>query len=48
MDKTMFILDEKDMPTAWYNIQADLPEPLPPLLHPARPSMSRSSAQSGG
>ncbi|MBN1643290.1 MAG: TrpB-like pyridoxal phosphate-dependent enzyme [Dehalococcoidales bacterium] len=22
------------MPTQWYNIQADLPEPLPPLLHP--------------
>jgi tryptophan synthase beta chain len=35
MDRTKFILDEKDMPTAWYNIQADLPEPLPPLLHPA-------------
>ena len=35
MDKTKFILDEKDMPTAWYNIQVDLPEPLPPLLHPA-------------
>jgi len=34
MDRTKFILDEKDMPTAWYNIQADLPEPLPPLLHP--------------
>src|SRR4030042_5062060 len=35
MDKTKFILEEKDMPTAWYNIQADLPEPLPPLRHPA-------------
>ena len=36
MDKqqTKFILEEKDMATAWYNIQADLPEPLPPLLHP--------------
>ena len=36
MDKnqTKFILDEKDLATAWYNIQADLPEPLPPLLHP--------------
>ena len=34
MDKTKFVLDEKDMPSAWYNIQADLPEPLPPLLHP--------------
>ena len=36
MDKhqTKFVLDEKDMATAWYNIQADLPEPLPPYLHP--------------
>jgi len=33
MDKnqTNIILDEKDMATAWYNIQADLPEPLPPF-----------------
>ncbi len=23
------------MPTAWYNIQADLPKPLPPVLNPA-------------
>ncbi|MDP2920009.1 MAG: TrpB-like pyridoxal phosphate-dependent enzyme [Dehalococcoidia bacterium] len=34
MDKTKFYLEENEMPTAWYNIQADLPEPLPPLLHP--------------
>ena len=34
MERTKFILDEKDMPTQWYNIQADLPEPLPPLRHP--------------
>jgi len=34
MERSKFILDEKDMPTAWYNIQADLPEPLPPLRHP--------------
>ena len=34
MERTKFILDEKEMPTSWYNIQADLPEPLPPLLHP--------------
>jgi tryptophan synthase beta chain len=34
VERTKFILDEKDMPTQWYNIQADLPEPLPPLLHP--------------
>ena len=24
------ILDEKDIPKQWYNIQADLPEPLEP------------------
>jgi len=29
-----FTLEEKEMPTKWYNIQADLPEPLPPPLHP--------------
>src|SRR5438874_1089277 len=29
-----FLLDEKDLPTHWYNIQADLPVPLPPPLHP--------------
>jgi len=34
VERTKFILDEKDMPTQWYNIQADLPEPLPPVLHP--------------
>jgi tryptophan synthase beta chain len=28
------ILTEKEMPTKWYNIQADLPKPLPPVLHP--------------
>jgi tryptophan synthase beta chain len=34
-DRSMFFLDQKDMPTQWYNVQADLPEPLPPVLHPA-------------
>jgi tryptophan synthase beta chain len=34
MDKSKFLLDEKDIPKQWYNIQADLPEPLPPMLHP--------------
>src|SRR5437899_11407422 len=29
-----FQLDEKDLPTHWYNIQADLPVPPPPVLHP--------------
>jgi len=35
MDKrTKFTLDENEIPTRWYNILADLPEPLPPILHP--------------
>jgi tryptophan synthase beta chain len=33
-NRAMYFLDQKDMPTHWYNIQADLPEPLPPVLHP--------------
>lgn len=35
MEKVKYILDEKEMPQYWYNILADLPEPLPPVLHPA-------------
>jgi len=35
MERTKFLLDENEMPTAWYNIQADLPKPLPPVMHPA-------------
>ncbi len=35
MDKrTKFTLDEEEIPRYWYNIQADLPEPLPAVLHP--------------
>jgi tryptophan synthase beta chain len=33
-DQTKFVLQESDMPKAWYNIQADLPFDLPPVLHP--------------
>jgi len=33
-ERTKFILDESEIPRQWYNIQADLPEPLPPALHP--------------
>ncbi|MFO8011504.1 MAG: TrpB-like pyridoxal phosphate-dependent enzyme [Dehalococcoidia bacterium] len=35
MERTQYFLDEKDMPTQWYNILPDLPEPLPDVLHPA-------------
>jgi len=31
---TKYLLDEARMPRAWYNIQADLPLPLPAVLHP--------------
>ena len=34
MEKKIF-LSEKEMPKAWYNIQADLKSPLPPPLNPA-------------
>jgi tryptophan synthase beta chain len=33
-ETTKFTLSEKEMPTKWYNVQPDLPEPLPPPLHP--------------
>ena len=33
-DKTKYLLDESEMPKAWYNIQADLKVPVPPVLHP--------------
>ncbi|MER3474082.1 MAG: TrpB-like pyridoxal phosphate-dependent enzyme [Armatimonadota bacterium] len=32
---THFVLSQSDIPTHWYNILTDLPEPLPPPLHPA-------------
>jgi tryptophan synthase beta chain len=34
-NRTKFLLDEKDIPSKWYNIQADLKTPAPPVLHPA-------------
>ena len=35
MSSKRVLLSESEMPTAWYNLQADLPEPVPPPLHPA-------------
>src|ERR671932_413335 len=32
--RTKYVLDEADLPTQWYNIQADLKTPVPPVLHP--------------
>jgi tryptophan synthase beta chain len=31
---TKFLLPESQIPRFWYNIQADLPTPAPPVLHP--------------
>ena len=33
-DQIKFLLDENDIPTSWYNIAADLPDPPAPVLHP--------------
>ena len=33
MDFKVF-LEERDIPTRWYNITPDLPAPLPPVIHP--------------
>jgi len=35
MKTTKYFLDETKLPKEWYNIAADLPGPLPPVLHPA-------------
>ena len=33
-DTVKYLLPEQDIPKTWYNINADLPEPLAPVLHP--------------
>jgi tryptophan synthase beta chain len=33
-EQTKYVLDEADLPTRWYNVVPDLPEPPPPPLHP--------------
>ena len=33
-DQKKFFLSENDIPKQWYNVQADLPKPLDPALHP--------------
>ncbi|MDW7710350.1 MAG: TrpB-like pyridoxal phosphate-dependent enzyme [Deferrisomatales bacterium] len=34
MDQTKYLLTEKDIPRQWYNIAADMPNPMKPPLHP--------------
>jgi tryptophan synthase beta chain len=31
---TKYLLTEREMPTRWYNVQADLKTPAPPVMHP--------------
>ena len=33
-DSIKYMLDESRIPKVWYNLAADLPKPLPPVLHP--------------
>ncbi|MBI2940446.1 MAG: TrpB-like pyridoxal phosphate-dependent enzyme [Chloroflexi bacterium] len=33
-NSTKIVLGESELPAQWYNIQADLPRPLPPVIHP--------------
>ncbi|NKC14534.1 MAG: TrpB-like pyridoxal phosphate-dependent enzyme [Gammaproteobacteria bacterium] len=33
-DQIKFLLDEEHLPKSWYNLQADLPQPAAPVLHP--------------
>ena len=35
MTTTKFLLPEDRIPTTWYNVVPDLPNGLPPMLHPA-------------
>jgi tryptophan synthase beta chain len=34
MTSKKILLDEEEIPKQWYNIQPDLPKPLPPMIHP--------------
>ncbi len=33
--ESQYLLSQHDVPRRWYNVQPDLPAPLPPALHPA-------------
>jgi tryptophan synthase beta chain len=34
VEQTKFLLDESQLPTRWYNVRADMPNPPQPVLHP--------------
>jgi tryptophan synthase beta chain len=35
MEQVKYFLSEREIPRQWYNLQADLPHPVPPYIHPA-------------
>ena len=35
-----YVLDETQIPKSWYNLAADLPVPLPTVLHPETQRLS--------
>jgi tryptophan synthase beta chain len=34
MEQTKYLLGENEIPRAWYNVRADMPNPAQPVLHP--------------
>jgi tryptophan synthase beta chain len=34
VEQTKFVLAESELPRRWYNIRADMPNPMQPILHP--------------
>ena len=42
MRKTKVVLPESELPRQWYNVLADFPKPMPPVLHPATKKINSS------
>src|SRR5690348_15663626 len=34
VEQTKFVLDESELPRRWYNVRAEMPNPMQPILHP--------------
>ena len=34
VEQTKFLLAESELPRRWYNVRADMPNPMQPILHP--------------
>jgi tryptophan synthase beta chain len=34
VEQTKFLLEESELPRHWYNVRADMPSPMQPILHP--------------